>query len=362
MYIKNIELKNFRNYEDLSLDFDKKLNLIVGNNAQGKTNLIEGIYISSLGKSFRTSRDKDMIRFGCSAASVKVEAHRDILDTKIEIKINKMGKFVRKDGSRVRKMSDLVNNIVIVVFSPEDLKIVKEEPEIRRKFIDRELSQLKPAYFESLGNYRRALAQRNISLKEEYPDRSVISIFNEQMIKYGADIMKMRKYFIDEINVMSADIHSEVTNGAEHLRIEYSPNMKFSDEREEQEKIIREELDSSFENDLRLRTTTKGPHKDDISFYINDVNVRKFGSQGQQRTCALSLKLAELRLIKKESGENAVLILDDVMSELDNIRREYLVRTFEENQIFITSTDIDEGIIQAYPDAKIIKVKNGNIF
>ncbi|MGN0708974.1 MAG: DNA replication/repair protein RecF [Anaerovoracaceae bacterium] len=362
MYIENIELKNFRNYEELSLDFDKKLNLIVGNNAQGKTNLIEGIYISSLGKSFRTSRDRDMIRFGCDAASVRVRAHRDIIDTKIEIKINKKGKFVRKDGSKVRKMSDLVNNIVIVVFSPEDLKIVKEEPEVRRKFIDRELSQLKPAYFESLGNYRRALAQRNICLKEDQPDRSVISLFDEQLIKFGSDIMKMRKEFIDEINILSAGIHAEVTNGAEKLRIEYSPNMKFSAEREEQEKIIREDLGSSFDNDIRMRTTTRGPHKDDISFYINDVNVRKFGSQGQQRTCALSLKLAELRLIKNESGENAVLILDDVMSELDNIRREYLVRTFEENQIFITSTDIDEGIIQAYPDAKIIRVKNGNIF
>lgn len=361
MYIKSIELRNFRNYEELSLDFDKNLNIIVGNNAQGKTNLIEGIYLSSLGRSFRTSRDRDMIRFGSDHAGVKVEAQKEYVSTRVEINIGKKGKYIRKDGTKIRRTSELVSNIIIVVFSPEDLKIVKEEPEVRRRFIDRELSQLKPAYFESVGNYRRALLQRNKLLKEDAPDMTVLGVFDEQLAKYGAEIMAMRKAFVDELNVFSSGIHSEVTNGSEQLKLTYSPNLKYVEDKTEQMSIIRETLRAKLDNDIRLRTTGYGPHKDDISFYVNGINVRKFGSQGQQRTCALSLKLAELSLIKKDTGVDAVLILDDVMSELDNIRREYLVKTFERNQIFITSTDVDEGVIRAYPDAKVIRIRDGHV-
>jgi len=362
MYIKKIELKNFRNYEDFSMDFDKKVNLIVGENAQGKTNLIEAIYLSSIGRSFRTNRDSDMIKFDDDRAYVKVYAQKEVIDTKVEITINgKSKKSIKKDGSLVRKTSELIDNIIIVIFSPEDLKIVKDEPEKRRKFIDRELAQIKPAYYECLSNYKKILLQRNTYLKEDYVDNKVLSVWDSQLVRYGSDLMKMRKKFIDDINVFSGNIHSSITNGKEKLTLKYVPNIDYVESSEEQRRIFEESLQKSYDNDIKLRTTTKGPHKDDMSFFVNGINARNFGSQGQQRTCALSLKLAELDFIKEETGETGILLLDDVMSELDKERRKYLVDALHNNQIFITATDIDKELTDSYPEAKIINIEKGKI-
>ena len=362
MFIKELKLKNFRNYKDLTIDFDERVNLITGQNAQGKTNLIESLYMSSMGRSFRTQHDGEMIRFGEDAAYIKVKAEKEYIDTKVEIVLRSDSrKAVRKDGNSVRKTADLLDNIIIVVFSPDDLRIVKDEPEKRRRFIDRELSQIKPAYFDAYMKYRRALMERNSYLKNDTIEQSMLDIWDEGLIKYGALIMNYRRDFVKELSEISGNIHFNITNGKERVSLRYDPDIDIAGSVNTQEEFIERQLAASRDNDIRRKTTTRGPHKDDISFIIDNINVRNFGSQGQQRTSALSLKLAELEIIKKETGENAVLLLDDVMSELDEERREYLIRALSENQIFITTTDIDESLTRAYPDAKIIHVEAGEI-
>ncbi len=362
MFIKELKLKNFRNYKDLTIDFDERVNLITGQNAQGKTNLIESLYLSSMGRSFRTSHDSEMIRFGEESAYVKVNAQREYVDTKVEILLkNGVGKAIRKDGCSVRKTADLLDNIVIVIFSPEDLKIVKDEPEKRRRFIDRELSQIKPAYYDAYMHYRRALMERNSYLKNDKIEESMLDIWDEGLIKYGALLMKYRSDFVKELSDISGNIHFNITNGKERVVLKYDPDIDIAGDIGTQEEFISRQLVASRENDIRRGSTTRGPHKDDISFIIDNINVRNYGSQGQQRTCALSLKLAELEIIRNETGENAILLLDDVMSELDEERREYLIRALTDNQIFITTTDIDDSLMRAYPEAKIIHVDNGTI-
>lgn len=362
MYIKNIQLTNFRNYEKLQIDFNQNVNLLLGNNAQGKTNLLEGIYLISMGKSFRTNKDSDLVRFDADMALIKGEAVKEAFDTAVEIHIKRDSKkSIKKDGINIKKTSELLENILIVIFSPEDLKIVKDEPEKRRKFIDRELCQIQPLYYDSLTNYKKILAQRNSYLKEEHIDNSILDLWDTQLAKYGARIIHIREKFIAKISNFSGKIHSSITNGKESLFLEYNPNISYMEDLTELEGFFYDEIKRAFPNDFRQRTTTKGPHKDDISFYVNGVNMRNFGSQGQQRTCALSLKLAELNLIKEETDEDAILLLDDVMSELDATRQEYLIKTLKQNQLFITTTDIDENILASFPEAKIIYIENGTI-
>ncbi len=362
MHIKHIELTDFRNYERLKMDFHQNVNLILGNNAQGKTNLLEAIYITSIGRSFRTNRDSELVRFGQKAARICVEAEKEIAGTSVEITIKKDSKkSVKKDGVNIKKTSQLLENILIVIFSPEDLKIVKDEPEKRRRFIDRELCQIQPRYYDSLSNYKKTLQQRNAYLKEERIDPSMLDLWDLQLAKYGARIMEMRDRFIKEISVFSGAIHSSITAGRETLFLEYNPNVALTDDREQLEGFFYDEIKRAFPDDCRHRTTTRGPHKDDLSFYVGGINMRSFGSQGQQRTCALSLKLAELNLIKEETEEDAILLLDDVMSELDLQRQEYLIKTLKENQLFITTTDIDEKLLASFPGAKQIYVENGKI-
>ncbi len=359
MYIKEVELKNFRNYEELNLKFNRNTNFIIGNNAQGKTNLLESIFICSIGKSFRTSKDSDMIGFEKNFAKVKLTAQKQLFPVDIEITIKKdHGKSIKLDGINISKTSELLDNLYMVIFSPEDLKIVKDEPEKRRKFIDRELSVLKPLYFDSITNYKKVMLQRNNYLKEKNIDSTVLDIWDIQLAKYGAKIISMRSDFVEKLNKISSRIHSDITNNKENLKIEYEPNVKTKNNLEN---ALYNAIKKSQDNDLRLRTTTKGPHRDDISFFIDGINVRNFGSQGQQRTAALSLKLAELDLIKEETGEDAILLLDDVMSELDANRQEFLIKTLSDIQLFITTTEITENLRNILSESKIFTVENGKI-
>ncbi len=362
MHIRHIELTDFRNYQSLRLDFHENVNLILGNNAQGKTNLLEAIYITSMGRSFRTSRDSDLVRFDCPAAKIWAEAEKEIAETSVEITIKKDAKkSIKKDGVNLKRASQLLENILIVIFSPEDLKIVKDEPEKRRRFIDRELCQIQPLYYDSLSNYKKTLLQRNAYLKEDRIDPSILDLWDLQLAKYGARIMALRDRFIRKISGFSGAIHSSITAGRETLFLEYDPNVPLTEDPGELEGFFYDEVKRAYANDCRQRTTTRGPHKDDISFFVGGINMRNFGSQGQQRTCALSLKLAELNLIKEETEEDAILLLDDVMSELDLQRQEYLIKTLKDNQLFITTTDIDEKLLASFPQAKQIYVENGTV-
>lgn len=362
MYIKNLELNNFRNYEHLRIEFDPRVNLIVGRNAQGKTNLIEAVYLLSMGRSFRAGRDSEMIRFGEKEATVRAEAVKSYINTRIDITINrKSRKSIKKDGNQVHKTSELLSNVFIVAFTPEDLRLVKDEPEKRRSFVDKELAQIQPAYYLCLSQYKKVLQQRNRYLKEEIIDRAMLELWDEQLVNYGADLMRMRKAFIEQLSVFSGRIHASITDGQEELSIGYASNISYLESQEEQKQALREALTGAYESDLRMRTTTRGPHKDDLKFYVNGVDARKFGSQGQQRTCALSLKLAELDFIKRETGESAILLLDDVMSELDRTRRNFLVDALEDNQIFITTTEVEDELIQAYHEPRVFTVNGGYI-
>lgn len=362
MYIKNIELHNFRNYGDLELEFHPNVNLILGNNAQGKTNLLESIYVCSMGKSFRTSRDNEMILFGEEFGRVRVEAQRDYYDTSVELIFTRDSKKSAKvDGVKIKKSSQLLENLYMVIFSPEDLRIVKDEPEKRRKFIDRELCQLRPKYYEDLSSYKKVLLQRNAYLKEYDVDPSVMDLWDMQLARYGASIMMMRADFIRKLDKISRGIHGAITNGGENLQLKYVPNVEPAPSLSELEERYYQILRSSYENDLRQRTTTKGPHKDDLEFFIDGISVRNFGSQGQQRTSALSIKLAELSLIKEETGEEAILLLDDVMSELDLQRQEFLVKSLAEIQMFITTTEIPEKLKETLPDGKTFYVNAGSV-
>lgn len=355
MYIKNIKIKDFRNYNELDLDFNSKVNFILGQNAQGKTNLLESIYITSMGKSFRTSRDTEVIGFGKDFARVYCEISRNDMDGSVEIIIDRAGKkFVKLDGVKIKRASELLKNVYIVIFSPEDLKIVKEEPEKRRKFIDRELCQIKPSYYDSLSNYKKVLLQRNTYLKEETVDPSILDIWDMQLAEYGKRVMRHRSEFIEKLDFISSEIHGKITDGRENLSIKYAPNVDFKDD-------LYEILKKSCDNDMRQRTTTRGPHKDDLEFFIDRINVRNFGSQGQQRTCALSLKLAEINIIEDETGEKPVLLLDDVMSELDSMRQKFLIKSLEDIQLFITTTEMSERLLEEFNEKNIFIVTKGNV-
>ncbi|MEE3362140.1 MAG: DNA replication/repair protein RecF [Anaerovoracaceae bacterium] len=361
MYIKSIELKNFRNYKEAKMDFHEKVNIFAGKNAQGKTNLLESIYLSAVGKSFRTNRDRDLVNFEADFCRVVTE-YENGGDGKIEISISKDGnKKARVNGINASKASDFIDNIYVVVFSPEDLRIVKDEPEKRREFIDRELSQIKVSYLVNLYNYKKVLQQRNAYLKEENIERAFLDVWTENLIKFGSRIIEDRKSFIDKLGKISGEVHSGITAGAEQLTVNYIPNIETEENTADQIKAMGEVFDESLEEDLKNRTTTRGPHRDDIDLLVNGINVRKFGSQGQQRTAALALKLAEIELIKEDKGTAPVLLLDDVLSELDPARQSYLISSLSGVQLFITATDISDVVRGAFREGKVSRISTGNI-
>lgn len=354
MYIKEIELKDFRNYRELSASFSDKVNIFLGNNAQGKTNLLESIYMNAMARSFKSVRDRELIRFGEDHCRIRTVASIDGDDHTTEIVISKDGrKAVKADGVRIERTSELLERMFIIIFSPEDLKIVKDEPEKRRKFIDRELCQIRPRYYSSLNSYRRALKQRNTYLKEDMIESTILDIWDHELVKYGRDIIEGRRAFIKRVNEISRDIHDRISGGSEELSIVYESNINEED--------FAEALIKNRDSDIRNRNTGTGPHRDDLKISANGIDLRKFGSQGQQRTAALSLKLSEIKLIEDETGERPILLLDDVLSELDNDRQTYLINSLGENQMFITTADISGKVARTLPEGKVFKIKEGKI-
>ncbi len=359
MYIKEIELKDYRNYENLKVSFSDKVNIFLGNNAQGKTNLLEGIYLNAMAKSFKTSKDKELIRFGEDFCKVKSVALIGDDEHITEIVINKEGKKgIKLDGVKIKKTSELLERIFIIIFSPEDLKIVKDEPEKRRKFIDRELCQIKPGYFSDLTNYKKVLKQRNTYLKEFNIENSILDIWDYELAKYGSRVILRRNEFIKRINEISKKIHDNISGGKENLKLKYEPNVSVS---EDTEGDFYEIIKNGRNEDIKNRTTGRGPHKDDLKISADGIDLRKFGSQGQQRTAALSLKLSEIKLIEEEMGEKPILLLDDVLSELDNDRQSYLINSLGGNQLFITTTDISGKVSRDLPEGKVFKITSGKI-
>ncbi|MGI6733498.1 MAG: DNA replication/repair protein RecF [Anaerovoracaceae bacterium] len=361
MYFTEISLKNFRNYREQTVSFHPNVNIIAGNNAQGKTNLLESLYIMSLGKSFRTNKDAEMIGFGGDFSCVKSIYMKEGRERSIEIILSKEGKSIQIDGCRARKSSDLLENAYIVSFTPEDMKIVKDEPEKRRRFIDRELCQLKPVYFNTLGRYKKVLMQRNSLLKEESLNDELMEIWENSLAEYGSRIIIARMHFVENLKRISRELHSSITDGKEDLDLFYESSIPFNEKKEEIQKAFLERLQKERKKDLYRGSTGSGPHRDDLKITIDGKDVRNYGSQGQQRTAALSLKLAEVRIIQEEKKENPVLLLDDVLSELDEKRQKFLLKSLSEVQLFITAAEMKGSLWNSLPERKVFIVENGNV-
>ena len=357
MIIKSLELLDYRNYKTLQMEFSEGTNILYGNNAQGKTNILESIYVCATTKSHRGSRDKDMIRFEQEDAHIRMFVEKRGIEHKIDIHLKKnKTKGVAIDGIPIKKSSELMGMVNVVFFSPEDLTIIKSGPAERRRFIDMELCQLNKVYLHDISDYNRIVNQRNNLLKQAYFEpalQDTLDVWDAQLVRYGTRIIREREKFIEQLNDMIQPIHEKLSGGKEHLTLRYEPNVS--------EKEFEEQLLARRENDLRFKSTTIGPHRDDLGFYIDGINVRKFGSQGQQRTAALSLKLAEIDLVKLFIKDTPILLLDDVLSELDSFRQNYLLESIRQIQTVITCTGLDEFISNQFNIDKIFRVKNGSI-
>ena len=357
MIIKSIELKNFRNYEKLQIDFDQATNILFGDNAQGKTNILESAYVSATTKSHKGSRDKEMIRFGEEEAHIRTIVCKCDQNFQIDIHLKKnRAKGIAINQIPIKKASDLFGILNIVFFSPEDLNIIKDGPAERRRFLDLELCQLDKIYLSDLTAYNKVLKQRNTLLKDMIyrPNlKETLPIWDEQLVEYGKRIIRRRQSFIGELYEIVQQIHSKLSGNRELLTIKYEPNVESM--------FFEDELFRASDRDQKLCQTSVGPHRDDISFFIGDIDIRKFGSQGQQRTAALSLKLSEIELVKKSIGDTPVLLLDDVLSELDSNRQNYLLNSIHDIQTIITCTGLDEFVKNKFQIHRIFQVTDGHV-
>ncbi len=357
MIVRSLELNEYRNYEQLDMLFDNGINILYGENAQGKTNILEAIYLAGTTKSHRGSKDKEIIRFGKEEAHIRISIEKDQISHSIDMHLKKnKAKGVAIDKVPIKRQGELFGMLNLVFFSPEDLNIIKNGPGERRRFLDLELCQLDKIYMYHLTNYNKAMAQRNYLLKQISFNRDLLDtlyIWDAKLIEHGSIIIDTRKLFIRKINELIYPIHNRLTGGREELRLQYEPNVTAQD--------FEEKLKKSLERDLILKMTNTGPHRDDMSFLFGDIDIRKFGSQGQQRTAALSLKLAELELVKEVIKEKPVLLLDDVLSELDRSRQNYLLNSIGDIQTIITCTGLEEFINHRFNYNKIFHVVNGTV-
>ena len=357
MFVESIELNNYRNFDSVKVEFSPGVNIFFGDNAQGKTNLLESIYVSGTSRSHRGSRDKELIRFGEDEAHIRLFFQKDSLSHRLDVHLKKnKNKGIAVDGVPVRRSGELLGMMHIVFFSPEDLNIIKNGPGERRRFIDSELCQLNKVYLSDLSSYNHVLNQRNKLLKDIGYQSSLaatLDVWDEQLVRYGKSIIESRHEFIRDINDIIGGIHSSITGGKEKIELVYEPNVK-SDE-------FYEQLQKNREKDFKFRNTSSGPHRDDLCVRINDIDIRKFGSQGQQRTAALSLKLSEIYLVQKKIKDVPILLLDDVLSELDANRQNYLLDSIRDVQTMITCTGLDDFVNKRFEINKLFKVVEGTV-
>lgn len=357
MILKSVALNHFRNYSDLYLEFDKGTNILYGDNAQGKTNVLESVYVSGTTRSHKGSKDRELIQFGEEEAHIRtvVEKKEKIYQIDMHIKKSR-SKGIAVNKIPIKKAAELFGILNIVFFSPEDLNIIKNGPSERRRFLDVELCQLDKIYLFHLTNYNRILNQRNKLLKDINfrPElKDTLPVWDMQLIDYGKKIIASRKKFVNRLNEIIYKIHKKISGEREELILRYEPDAE--------EEKLEEELMKNQEKDLKLGMTSVGPHRDDMCFLIRDIDIRRFGSQGQQRSCALSLKLSEIELVKESIQETPVLILDDVLSELDSSRQNFLLNSIHDIQTIITCTGLDEFVKNRFEINKVFKVVNGTV-
>ena len=358
MIIKSIELSNFRNYEELNIQFDDGTNILYGDNAQGKTNILEAAFMSGTTKSHKGSKDKEIIRFDAEEAHIRTIVLKNEKEYQIDMHLRNRGsKGVAINKIPIKKASELFGILNIVFFSPEDLNIIKNGPSERRRFLDAELCQLDKVYLSDLTKYNKILNQRNKLLKDinfRHDLIETLSVWDTQLLETGKRIIKRRKIFIEELNEIIGKIHSNISGGKENLILKYEPNID--------EIFFEDELLKAKQKDLKLCQTTVGPHRDDMLFSVNNIDIRKYGSQGQQRTSALSLKLAEIEIVKKSIHNTPVLLLDDVLSELDSNRQNYLLNSISDIQTIITCTGLEEFVKNRFHINKVFRVVNGKVY
>ncbi|WFA08321.1 DNA replication/repair protein RecF [Tissierella sp. Yu-01] len=365
MNVESIRLINFRNYHSININFNENINVFVGKNAQGKTNLLEAIYMCSSGKSFRNNKDKEIINFEKKEAYIGANIKNNRFDKFVELKLDReKSKIIRINKTEIKNYKELNTGLSVVIFSPDDLKLVKDGPSERRTFLDQGISQIKPVYNYNINRYNKILFQRNNLLKSSRLNKdmtSLLDVFDVQISKIGTSIILERQKFLVELYKSCKLIHSNLTLNKEELYLKYHTNVPILSSREDIEKQYINVLKKNLNRDIEYGTTEIGPHRDDILFYINDKEVKTYGSQGQQRTLVLTLKLSEIDLIKNVIGTYPVVLLDDVFSELDEERRMYLTRSFNEMQVFITVTDaVDIKSIDNY-DKTIFYIEGGKL-
>lgn len=357
MIIKSLEIADLRNYETLTISFDKGTNILCGDNAQGKTNILEAIYLSATTKSHKGSKDKEIVNFYKEEGHIRTYLEKDGIETRIDMHLRKnKSKGIAIDGQKIKKAADLLGLLNVVLFSPEDLSIIKNGPAERRRFADMELCQLDHFYLYNLNHYNKIVNQRNKLLKDMYFNpglRETLNIWDSQLLSFGSKVIERRTLFASQLCEIISGLHKKLSGGKEELIIQYEPDVSIEE--------FESKLKINQERDVKLKQTSIGPHRDDFSFIVNGIDIRKYGSQGQQRTTALSLKLSEIELVKKMTKDTPVLLLDDVLSELDSNRQNYLLNSIGNIQTIITCTGLDEFINNRFEINKIFKVTNGSV-
>lgn len=357
MIIQSVELQDFRNYSFLELKPDRGINIFYGNNAQGKTNILESVYVGCTSRSHKSAKDRELIRFEQDAAHIKINLLKKDVPHRIDMHIKKNNaKGIALNGMPIRRISQLFGIANVVMFSPEDLNIVKNGPSERRRFMDMELCQLNKVYVHNLSSYNRVINQKNKLLKEMdfiQGAEEFLEIYNSQLISYGSEIIKIRQEFIRQLDEIMNRIHQSITGGSEQLHVLYEAD---TDADHFEENISRRRV-----QEMKQRMSLTGPHRDDLRFEIDGVDIRNFGSQGQQRTAVLSLKLSELKLVEQITGDKPVLLLDDVLSELDSKRQNMLLNSIGDIQTMITCTGLDDFVDHRFHIDKVFYVSEGTV-
>ena len=368
MRIDRLELVNYRNYESLELEFSPEINVFIGENAQGKTNIMESLYVLSMAKSHRTSNDKELVRWEADYGKIKADVYRKYGRLPLEIILSKKGKKAKVNHLEQRRLSDYIGQLNVVMFAPEDLHLVKGSPQVRRRFIDMEIGQISPVYLHDLVTYQKLLKQRNHILKQHYGKQKIndvmFDVYTEQFIESAVKIIRKRYQFMELLQKWAEPIHHGISRGLEQLQIRYQPVSGLKPEwtPEEMASFLEQKLIEVRKREIERGVTLVGPHRDELQFFVNGYDVQTYGSQGQQRTTALSLKLAEIELIKQEVGEAPVLLLDDVLSELDDYRQSHLLNTIKGSvQTFVTTTSVEGIQHETIQSARIFEVSHGTV-
>ncbi len=360
MIAMGLELSDFRNYENQRIDFCENINVIYGDNAQGKTNILEAVYFFAVGKSHRARRDTELIRHGANFAKIVLEFSDNARENRLEAEIFRdRRKKISVNDIPIRKNSELVRRFNVVYFGPEYLGLVKEGPSVRRKNLDVLISQIKPGYVAELGELKKIIESKNALLRTENPNKTLLDIMNEKLAAVSANIIVCRAAYLKKIREIASEIQNNISGGTEELKLHYMSCVDEPDKMSvaETQAVLRKKIDEAAEREMRLEEVIIGPHREDIGYFINGKDARMYASSGQQKTVVMAQKLAEVSLMKQETGEMPVLLLDDIMSELDRSRREYILNSMGNMQILITCTDTDN--IAVTEGTRLIEVCDG---